>query len=119
MGVLPKAAIAGTKLAYKAASLGGRGALTFYDYATDADGSRQQASIERGIEEEFAELKKRNSVLASLDEQGERNAAQWARHSDKYAIKPPDGYPVVVNENDPVHTKQTWHSCERERPSPH
>ena len=35
--------------------------------------------------------------------------AQWARHSDKYAIKPPDGYPVVVNENDPVHTKQTWH----------
>ena len=95
-------------MAVKAASLGGRGALKLYDCATDADGSRQQARIEIEAEEEAAELKKRNSVYAMLDEQGERNAARWAAHNDKYANKRPTGYLVILNEGDPAHTAQTW-----------
>ena len=63
--------------------------------------------VERA-EAEAAELKKRTSILAALDEQGEARAAQWDAHVDKHALKPYDGPPVNLNEGDPAHTKQTW-----------
>jgi hypothetical protein len=104
-----KATVAGTtSAALKAASYSGTGALKLFDYATDADGSRERARIERDAEAEAEALRKRTSILAALDEQGERNAARWAAHEDKYAIKRPTGYPVPLNEGDPAHTKQTW-----------
>ena len=117
LGPLPKAAIAGTKLALggtklvvKAASFSGTKALDLYDYATDADGSRQQARIDREIEEEAARLRKETSILASLDEQGNRRAAQWDAHVDKHAITPHTARDVTLNENDPVHTKKVWNN---------
>ena len=117
LGVFPKAALMGTKLALggtklvvKAASFSGTKALDLYDYATDADGSRQQARIDREIEEEAARLRKETSILASLDEQGNRRAAQWDAHVDKHAITPHTARDVTLNENDPVHTKKVWNN---------
>ena len=103
------AALKGTaSVALKAASYSGTGALKFFDYATDADGSRERARIEREAEAEAAALKKRTSILAELDAGGEARAAIWNAHVDKHALKPYDGPPVNLNEGDPAHTKQAW-----------
>ena len=103
------AALKGTaSAALKVASYSGTGALKFFDYATDADGSRERARIDREAEAEAAELKKRTSILAALDEQGEERAAIWNAHVDKHGIKPYDRTPALMNENDPDHTAKVW-----------
>ena len=86
----------------------GTGALKLFDYATDADGSRERARIEREAEAEAEALRKRTSILAELDAEGEARAARWNAHVDKHALKPYDGPPVAMNENDPAHTAKVW-----------
>ena len=109
LGRTLKATVVGTtSAALKAASYSGTGALKLFDYATDADGSRERARIEREAEAEAEALKKRTSILAALDEQGDARAARWAAHVDKHALQPYDGPPITLNEGDPAHTKQTW-----------
>ena len=104
-----KATVVGTtSVAIKVASYSGAGALKLFDYATDADGSRERSRIEREAEAEAAALKKRTSILAELDAGGEARAAIWNAHVDKHALKTYDGPPVAMNENDPDHTAKVW-----------
>ena len=87
LGRTLKATVVGTtSAALKAASYSGTGALKLFDYATDADGSRERARIEREAEAEAEALKKRTSILAELDAEGEARAARWNAHVDKQLL---------------------------------